>query len=93
MTRAKPKAIDQIKDLLATQGADGNWDYDPYMLGLYNGLELARSVVEDGGQVPPQFREKPAEGWRRDRAADPGFGGVDPVPASSAALEEAQDVL
>lgn len=86
MTKPKPKTIDKLKDLIAVQGSDGNWDYDEYMCGLFNGLELARSVMEDD-DPPPAFRSKPDEGWRRNRAVD-GYVGA-PIEAES--LAEAQD--
>jgi hypothetical protein len=57
---------EKIRDLLGVQGASGNWDYDPYMLGLYNGLELALSILE--GERQPQFLSKPEGGWRQDVA-------------------------
>jgi hypothetical protein len=90
MTKAKPKPIDKIHDLLATQGSPGNWDYDSYMLGLFNGLELARSVIE--GDNEPQFRGKPAEGWRRDRGSE-GYGGAETTGDPTPAMEEAWTVL
>lgn len=62
----------QNQNLLAVQGMSGNWDYDPYMHGMFNGMELIMSTVEGR---EPQFREAPAT-WRRDTA--PGFDGVPP---------------
>jgi len=35
-----------IQDLLDIQGRDGNWNNSPYMCGMFNGLELAMSVLE-----------------------------------------------
>ena len=46
--------INKIKELLKIQGNDGNWNYDPYMLGLYNGMEMALAIMEDR---EPVFRE------------------------------------
>ena len=43
------ETIEQIKqnldDVLDIQCSDGNWDYDPYMHGMANGLILAKSIV------------------------------------------------
>lgn len=54
--------IDAIKELLAIQGAKGNWDYSEYMLGMYNGIELALSIAENRD---PVYREQPTQ-WRKD---------------------------
>ena len=39
--------IENLKDVHKVQGYDGNWNYDPYMLGLYNGLEMALAIMEN----------------------------------------------
>jgi len=56
------KLIKQIRDLRDVQGRDGNWNYDPYMQGLYNGLEFALSIME---KREPQFRNAPDQ-WLAD---------------------------
>lgn len=40
-------SLKQLREVHAIQGRDGCWDIDDYMLGLYNGLELALSIVEN----------------------------------------------
>lgn len=35
-----------IQDLVNVQGSSGNWNYDPYMHGMYNGMELVLAVLE-----------------------------------------------
>ena len=52
-----------IRDLVETQGADGNWNHDPYMHGMYNGMELLLAFMEDRD---PEFKEAPAE-WLADK--------------------------
>lgn len=84
MTR---KLSDKIKDLIDIQAQPGNWDYDPYMLGLYNGLELARSIM-DNDSPPPAFRSKPENGWKRDLMGE-GYVGA----PTSIDLSEAQNIL
>lgn len=37
----------KIKEVKWQQGQKGNWDYDEYMRGLYNGIELADAIIED----------------------------------------------
>jgi hypothetical protein len=41
------REMKQLREVHAVQGRDGCWDIDDYMLGLYNGLELALSIVEN----------------------------------------------
>ena len=48
--------IQNLKDVHRVQGSDGNWNYDPYMHGLYNGLEMALAIMENR---EPVFRDKP----------------------------------
>jgi len=48
--------IDKLRKAVETQGMDGNWNYDPYMHGLYNGMELALSILEER---PHEFRAAP----------------------------------
>ena len=50
------KKVDNLRDLHKVQSNDGNWDYDQYMLGMFNGLELALSIFEER---QPQYRELP----------------------------------
>ena len=42
----RPDPLQQLREVHAVQGRDGCWDIDDYMLGLYNGLELALSLME-----------------------------------------------
>jgi hypothetical protein len=58
--------IGALRDVLKVQGYNGNWNYDPYMLGLYNGLELALSIME---KRQPYFKDAP-EVWLCDIPSD-----------------------
>ena len=40
------KDIKNIKNLVSLQGCTGNYNYDEYMLGLYNGMEMILSILE-----------------------------------------------
>ncbi len=40
------KSVDTLNDLKKVQCADGNWNHDPYMHGMANGLILAMSLFE-----------------------------------------------
>lgn len=52
-----------IKDVLAVQGAHGNWDFDEYMHGMFNGMELVGAIHD---RREPEFREAP-DTWGRDK--------------------------
>jgi hypothetical protein len=54
--------INTLREIVNIQGWDGNWNYDPYMHGLYNGLEFALSIME---KRDPVFKEAP-EVWLAD---------------------------
>jgi hypothetical protein len=54
--------IDSLRQMRDVQGTDGTWNCDPYMHGLYNGLEFAVSLLE---QREPQFKDAP-EKWLCD---------------------------
>ena len=54
--------IDALRKVHAIQGADGNWNHDSYMHGLYNGLEMALSIMEER---QPNFKNPP-KAWFAD---------------------------
>lgn len=70
MEREIKEALKHLKDLLDIQGGNGNWDHDPYMFGLYNGMILAKSLMDN---EEPVFRDAP-EKWtgktKEERAVD-----------------------
>jgi hypothetical protein len=49
----------KIQELSLLQNRDGNWNYDPYMHGMANGLILALSAFDDF-QSGPKFLQAPA---------------------------------
>lgn len=55
--------IESIRQLLEVQGSNGNWDFDAYMCGLYNGIEISLATLEER---EPVFRTKPESGWISD---------------------------
>ena len=63
MTKKLRKPIDILKEMVEVQGRNGSWNYDPYMHGLYNGLEFAFSIME---KREPRFRSAPDK-WLFDR--------------------------
>lgn len=56
-----------LKDVTDIQCSNGNWNYDPYMMGMANGLILARAILTGEEAV---FMSTPEE-WLRDRHCDP----------------------
>lgn len=54
----KEQMIATMKQVLDIQGYDGNWNYDEYMYGMYNGMEFMLSIAEER---EPNYRKKPSE--------------------------------
>lgn len=54
--------IENLKNIIEIQCSDGNWNYDPYMHGLANGLLLALATLYDIEYTPLSAPEK----WLRD---------------------------
>lgn len=48
----------QLEEIKNIQTSKGNWDCDPYMHGMANGLILADAIVKD---IEPVFLEAPKE--------------------------------
>ena len=44
------KALEKLKQITKIQCMNGNWNYDPYMHGMANGLILAQAIME--GKTP-----------------------------------------
>lgn len=57
--------IGKVRDVRNAQGADGTWNSSAYMRGLYNGLELALSILE--GEREPRYKGEPDGGYLEDR--------------------------
>ena len=51
--------IQKMKNVLEQQGQQGTWNYDPYMHGMYNGMEFMVALAEGRD---PVFRDPP-EKW------------------------------
>lgn len=69
MVRKYSDKLYQAKNLTQIQGDNGNWDYDPYMHGLYNGMELILAIFEERD---PMLRDVPDKwirgelGWHKN---------------------------
>jgi uncharacterized coiled-coil protein SlyX len=77
----KAQAAENLKglnEIIDIQASDGNWNYDPYMQGMANGMLLARhTILGLLGDVP--YKEAP-EHWLKD---DDQLIGKQPVEANS----------
>lgn len=51
------RRIKNICDILELQANDPSTEHDPYMIGLYNGMELALANLE---QREPVFKQVPS---------------------------------
>lgn len=54
--------VESVRQMRDVQGMDGNWNYDPYMHGLFNGIEFSLSLIE---VREPKFRDAPKK-WLCD---------------------------
>lgn len=61
-----------LKSIVDTQCENGNWNCNPYMMGLANGLIMAQAILTGD---KPQFKSAP-EVWLDDL----GYTGVETVP-------------
>ena len=48
--------IEKLREMVKIQTQDGNWNYDPYMHGMANGLLLALATIEN---EEPKFLDAP----------------------------------
>ena len=53
-----------LKDLIGLLSEEGNWNFDPYMMGLVNGLIMANAAITG---VEPKFFKTP-ERWLSENA-------------------------
>lgn len=59
------KRLEDLNRLVELQSSDGNWNYDPYMHGLANGLILSQAIIEN---AEPRYKEAPST-WLHDKRA------------------------
>lgn len=55
--------VEQLKEVTHTQCSVGNWNYDPYMHGMANGMILALAIVTE---TEPGFLDAPDKWIRKD---------------------------
>lgn len=54
-----------VQQAVDIQASSGNWDYDPYMHGMLNGMIYVQHVMFGDDHSEPDFREAPKE-WLHD---------------------------
>lgn len=67
------KQVEILREMVKVQGRNGNFDYDPYFHGMYNGMEFMLAIIEDR---EPVYKSAPAQ-WLRDihqGQSEPGTG-------------------
>lgn len=69
-------SIQQLRDVTVIQKSDGNWNHDPYMHGMANGLELALAIMEGR---EPEYLDAPDQ-WLADKPASPTANPSRPSP-------------
>ena len=57
------KQLESIDNCLSIQGEHGNWDYDEYMRGMFNGIEVIDSIIDSR---EPNFKESPKASLKLD---------------------------
>jgi len=60
------KKLAEAKEMTNVQGDNGNWNYDPYMHGMFNGMEYVLAIFDER---EPKFREAPKE-WLSDKTIE-----------------------
>ena len=75
--------LEKLKEMTGVQCSNGNWNYDPYMHGMANGMIFCLSLMED---KDPEFLEAP-EVWLHDKRSD-GLVESDAIPDTG---EEGKD--
>lgn len=62
------KRIKDLEELTKVQCSDGNWNYDPYMHGMANGMILSLHTVK-GEEGIPEYKEAPVK-WLADKISN-----------------------
>lgn len=57
------KKLKALKELTKIQCSNGNWNYDPYMHGMANGMILAVAIIENKN---PDYLSAPKK-WLIDK--------------------------
>ncbi len=58
------RRLEDMKKVQEIQGSNGNWNYDSYMHGMFNGMELVISIAEER---TPKFRPAPKKWLSKEK--------------------------
>lgn len=64
LDQQKAEIVEKLQNIIDIQGSNGNWNYDQYMRGVYNGLALAKSILTD---TEPEYRKAPEKYIHQDK--------------------------
>lgn len=65
MKNKNKQRIGDLKSILDLQSQDGNWNFDPYMHGMANGLILAYHIMTASPMAVCPYKEAPKK-WLCD---------------------------
>ena len=65
-----------MRQMLEVQGQHGNWNYDSYMHGLYNGMEYMVALAE---KREPKFRDAPETWLAKHEVKRDNFNNTEPL--------------
>lgn len=65
-----------MRQMLKVQGQHGNWNYDSYMHGLYNGMEYMVALAE---KREPKFRDAPETWLAKNEMKRDNFNSTEPL--------------
>jgi len=65
-----------MRQMLEVQGQHGNWNYDSYMHGLYNGMEYMVALAE---KREPKFRDAPETWLAKHEMKRDNFNSTEPL--------------
>lgn len=57
------KLLKDLKKVQEIHGKKGNWDYDDYMLGMYNGMEVLMAIIEKRDPVFRTLKKSADDEW------------------------------
>lgn len=59
--------VESLQNCVRIQCWNGNWNWDPYMLGMANGMLLALAIIKNENYVPLRAPKK----WLSEKKAGP----------------------
>jgi len=76
LARPEQEPVRIMREMLEVQGQHGNWNYDSYMHGLYNGMEYMVALTE---KREPKFRDAPDDWLAKFEVKRDNFNSTEPL--------------